>query len=390
MGTFGSVPIRRVAVAALAALAMGCLGGGCSNRPPLQPSCAADRAAAAAQLDAISRAEQAAIARRVPVYRDPALESRLGSILEKLLRPLNQRPDAFRIVLLSDPQPDAYSYPDGTIYLHTGLLACLENEAELALLLAHELMHVIRKHALQAYQAFAAEARLGSPPTETAAGFGLSGWLSASMTAYRRMSQRRAFEEEADRMGLDLVMRAQYDPYEALKIFDNVTHDDLAVLSAERRDALRTCAAEQRQSFIGQTAPPDGFRSDLQSLLLHQAQSDARLGRWPNALKSARRYLRDFPDRAQGHYLLAEILRQRQAPGDREQALIHYREVIRLNPRCPKSHKAAGLLHLKQGRLDLARAYFEKSLELSPINADAAYLANYLATLPITPKGDFQ
>lgn len=385
MAAFGGVPIRRVLVAAIAALAMGCLCSGCSGLPTVR---AADRAAAAELLKTISRAEQAAIARRAPIYRDPALESRLGAVLEKLLRPLGERPDAVRIVLLSDPQPDAYSYPDGTIYLHTGLLACLENEAELALLLAHELIHVTRGHALQVVEASLAERDRETASEDASGGLRLAARWSAWMDVSRRIHQRRALEEEADRLGLDLVMRAHYDPRQALAIFDNVADEALGVLSAERLAALRTCVADRWPAVSRQTAPRDGFRSDLQFLLLHQAQNDAQLGRWHHALKSARRFLRDSPDQAQGHYLLAEILRQRQGPGDWDQALAHYRESIRLNPRCPKSRKAAGLLHLRQGRFDLARAYFESALALSPSPGDAAYLASYLETLPITSKGD--
>ncbi len=388
MEAFGGVPIRKVLIAALTGLATAYLCGGCSGAPSALSACAADRAAAAQQLNAISRAEQAAIARRIPVYRDPALECRIGSVLEKLLTPINGRPHAFRIILLSDPFPDAYSFPDGGIYLHTGLLACLENEAELALLLAHEVIHVIREHALLAYQQSAAETGLETVSEDAGGGLSLAARWNAPMAAARWMHQRRALEEEADRMGLDLVMRAHYDPHVALKIFDDVKHDGLAVLSAERLAALHTFLAARTQTVSRQTAPPGSFRSDLQSLLLHQAQSDARLGRWHNALKLARRYVRDFPDQAQGHYWIAEILRQRQAPGDLQQALAYYLKAIGLNPRCAKSHKAAGLLHLRQGRFDLAGVYFRSAMALSPDPGDAAYLVSYLASLPITRKGD--
>ncbi len=388
METLGGVSIRSVLIASLSVLATACLCGGCRGVHSAASPGAVEPAAVAQQLNAISRAEQAAIARRIPVYRDPALECRIGSVLEKILTPLGERPEAFHVVLLSDPLPDAYSFPDGTLYLHTGLLACIESEAQLALLLAHEVVHVIQGHALQVYRAAAGEPGRGAVSEYSAGVSGLASRWNALTAASRRMHQRHALEAEADRMGLDLVMRANYDPLQALKIFDDVKHDDLAVLSAERLAALRTFLAERTQTASGQTAAPGGFRSDLQSLLLHQAQSDARLGRWENALKLIRRFVRDFPGQAQGHYHLGEILRQRQAPGDLQQALAHYLLAIGLNPRCPKSHKAVGLLHLRQGRFDLARGYFKSALALSPEPGDAAYLISYLASLPITRKGD--
>jgi predicted Zn-dependent protease len=48
----------------------------------------------------------------------------------------------FRVYLIRDPSPAAFSLADGQIYIHTGLLARLENEAQLAAVLAHEAHHI--------------------------------------------------------------------------------------------------------------------------------------------------------------------------------------------------------------------------------------------------------
>jgi beta-barrel assembly-enhancing protease len=340
------------------------------------------------ELHAISRAEQAAILRRMPAYRDPVLERRLEAVLEQILAPLGMSSGGFRFVVLSDAVPDAYSFPDGSIFLHTGLLACLENEAQLALLLAHEAVHVIREHALQ-YHRLAAAGACG-PMSENLECFqGLASRWSAVLTSHRLMRLRQSLEEEADRMGLDLIIGADYDPHEALTIFNDV-RDPAAGHSGDRLMHLRAVLTETPRPAPRTGTAADGFRSDLRSLLMHQARSDAQTGRWESALNFARRYVRDFPDNAQGHFLLGEILRQRHSPGDAQQALSHYRRALHFNPRCPRAHKALGMVHLKEGRLDRARAYFQKALALSPETADEAYLVHYVASLPVGDIGDTQ
>ena len=47
---------------------------------------------------------------------------------------------------LRDPQPNAFALPNGSIYISTGLLALMDNESQLAAVLAHELTHVLRRH----------------------------------------------------------------------------------------------------------------------------------------------------------------------------------------------------------------------------------------------------
>ena len=65
------------------------------------------------------------------------------------VQPQNTRtPLPLSVKILRDPRINAFALPDGTIYLHTGMLARMENEAQLATVLGHEMAHVFRRHAL--------------------------------------------------------------------------------------------------------------------------------------------------------------------------------------------------------------------------------------------------
>src|ERR1043166_10308186 len=52
----------------------------------------------------------------------------------------------WRFRALRDPQPNAFALPNGSIYVTTGLMSLIDNESQLAAVLAHELTHVMRRH----------------------------------------------------------------------------------------------------------------------------------------------------------------------------------------------------------------------------------------------------
>src|SRR5271163_4690301 len=74
-------------------------------------------------------------------------------ILLRYVNALGQRivptgsPNLYTFRLLLDPVPRAEALSTGTIYVSTGLVALLDNEAQLAYILGHEIAHVERRHA---------------------------------------------------------------------------------------------------------------------------------------------------------------------------------------------------------------------------------------------------
>ena len=57
-----------------------------------------------------------------------------------------RRPLEFRFFVVEDPTINAEALPDGTLLIHTGLLGAMENEAQLAFVLSHEISHVLQVH----------------------------------------------------------------------------------------------------------------------------------------------------------------------------------------------------------------------------------------------------
>jgi tetratricopeptide (TPR) repeat protein len=130
------------------------------------------------------------------------------------------------------------------------------------------------------------------------------------------------------------------------------------------------------------------FGKHLQGLLFEQGWLELRHGRWDEALRCARRLLRDVPTQARGHFLVGEILRQRNEAGDEREALAHYHRALAADPSLTGAYKAIGLIHLKNDQARLARFFFEKALALAPHSDDNNYIRSYLTQCTIPIEGE--
>ena len=81
------------------------------------------------------------------VFDQPETNRYLQQVGEKLVPQTPLEHVTWRFRVLRDPTPNAFSRPNGSVYMHRGLLSSLENEAELAAILGHEATHVIDRHA---------------------------------------------------------------------------------------------------------------------------------------------------------------------------------------------------------------------------------------------------
>src|SRR5262245_23430426 len=95
--------------------------------------------------------EEDKLAKTGKIYEDPMLEEYLESVAVKVMPPVVQQAGGppIRVSVFRDPTLNAFAMPNGHVYVHTGLLARVENEAQLATILGHELTHVTNRHALK-------------------------------------------------------------------------------------------------------------------------------------------------------------------------------------------------------------------------------------------------
>jgi beta-barrel assembly-enhancing protease len=84
------------------------------------------------------------------IFRDLVLEEYLTDVAHRLLPPGTVEAGVSPSVhVLINPSLNAFAYPTGAIYIHSGLLVRLENESQLATVLAHEIAHIVHRHAIR-------------------------------------------------------------------------------------------------------------------------------------------------------------------------------------------------------------------------------------------------
>lgn len=328
------------------------------------------------------------------LYRDYELENYLNRIAKKM-QANSIAPDfRFQIKVLKDSNLNAFAFPNGVIYLHTGILSRMDNEAQLAALLSHEITHCTHRHSLRvirsisdrpAYLAAIQEtlAKI-SMVQEVARVLGVTGSMAA-VTGYTR-----ELETEADLVGLDLTAKANYDARETLKLFDHLKQEIEAEGDREpfffgthpnveqRIDNASKWLAERTTDTDKKIKNTEEFQHRIQEVVLTNVRLDLSLGRFEIARKTVENYLRTRPDDARAYFLYGEILRQRDRPDDAKTAAEYFRKSIALDPSLPGPHKAMGLILYKEGEMRLAKKYFESCLRLSPNDSDSAYIRRYL------------
>ena len=141
---------------------------------------------------------------------------------------------SWRFRALRDPQPNAFALPNGSIYVTTGLMTLIDNESQLAAIIAHELTHVMRRHTyvhnrsnrkkfltmnvMAAVGAYAPGGIVGAVITvvTTVAPF----IMIATIYGYSR-----DLEREADLKGIDMMISAEYAPEEMVNVMKLLDKD---------------------------------------------------------------------------------------------------------------------------------------------------------------------
>jgi predicted Zn-dependent protease len=310
------------------------------------------------------------------VVEDPQLNEYIGTIGAQLASQANDGDFRFTFFLVRDSQINAFALPGGFIGVNVGLLLATDNESELAGVLAHEISHVTQRHiARAAYDnqrtsivsmaAMLAAVLLGA--AGGADGEALTGIVSASqaMAMQRQINFTRAHEHEADRVGMDLLASAGFDPNGMSTFFEELgrrygnssqavpallqTHPVTTERVAEARDRARQlpevehadtpwyALAKTRLRVLNARSPEAAmalFKDKLDSAVPADryglALSSTRIGLHDNAERLFSDLVADYPTIMAYRIGQAEALA---AGGSTELALKTYAEAIRLFPR---------------------------------------------------------
>ena len=160
---------------------------------------------------------------------DAAQTARVRTISERLIRQTPEfRPDAaqwaWSVNVQKSAQLNAYCMPGGKIMVYSGLIDKLKlSDAELATVIGHEMAHALREHSREAVSRARAE-QLGLGALAQIAGLSnTSANIAGALTQITfNLPHSRVQESEADRIGLELMARAGYDPQAALSLWQKM------------------------------------------------------------------------------------------------------------------------------------------------------------------------
>lgn len=123
------------------------------------------------------------------------------------------RKNPFQFYVVANDDFNAHAFPDGTVLVNAGLFRVLTSEAQLAAVLGHEIAHATQEHAVREQQL---EKRKGDKETAERSYTG-GGKGDPSSVRYARI-----LENQADRLGLQYMAAAGYDPREAPEVWKQV------------------------------------------------------------------------------------------------------------------------------------------------------------------------
>ena len=168
---------------------------------------------------------------QVPTVDDPLLQDYLENLIYSLVAHSQLEDRRIEVVIVDNSTINAFAVPGGIIGIHNGLLLYAQTEDELATVLAHEIAHLSQRHFSrrveyqQGQQAlYLASMLAGLVLLATGAGSAGMAAITAGQAAAQDSALRhsRSNEAEADRVGMQNLVDAEFDPHAAPAMFERM------------------------------------------------------------------------------------------------------------------------------------------------------------------------
>ena len=309
-----------------------------------------------------------------------------------------------RIYLLPDPVPNAYCLANGSIFVTTGLLNLLENEAQLATVLAHEFYHFKNRHHLcQMHKVkndrvtglltgLVVAVAVGEATGTTTTGIATSvsdTWVISSFSSFSQ-----DLETEADQSGLIKVLQLGYSPEESIRALEQLesfeqkhfSANSTASYSTHPRTSARIAfykkqleLPETQRSITGNKIAAEKYTRIVFPAMCETIRLSIKVKWYDAADASLQRCLALNPDCPDVYFLFGELHRHRAKRNDDPSASIEfYQRAIQLDSKYAPSYREIGLLYRYQGDGQKSQDYLRKYVSLAPTNPDVPLIRSYL------------
>jgi beta-barrel assembly-enhancing protease len=329
----------------------------------------------------------------------PELSQYVNEVGQKLAA-VSDRKLPYEFVVLDNSVPNAWALPGGKIAVNRGLLTELKNEAELAAVLGHEIVHAAARHSAKAQergtllQAGLAIAQIGAAVgdvDQNVAGLVLQGAGVGAQLVQTKYSREQ--ELESDQYGMRYMKAAGYDPSGAVSLQETfvrlseqgdkqqgwleglfASHPPSTERVAQNKKLLAELGAGGElgaQTYTAKIAPLKKLEP------AYEKHDEAVLAAQKKDLNTARKLAREAvemqPQIGRFHQLLGDI---ELADKKNESALAHYQKAMDLNSDYFGSYLGAGVAQYQSGNKAAAEQSLKKSVELLPTAPAAYFLGN--------------
>jgi predicted Zn-dependent protease len=314
---------------------------------------------------------------------DPELTKYVKSV-GKRLSAVSDRKLPYEFSVLNNSVPNAWALPGGKIAVNRGLLVELKNEAEMAAVLGHEIVHAAARHGAKnvergmllqgAIIATGIAAR-----DKDYANLAIAGaQVAAALISHK---YGRDAEREADLYGMEYMKRAGYDPQAAVglqqtfvRLSKNRRQDWLSGLFASHppsQERVENNRATAKRLGIGGEIGTERYQGKLAHLQrtkeAYAAYDKGRKalgeGDIPTALKMADKAIRIEPREGHFHALKGDV---RYSQKHLKKALVNYNRAIKLNPEFFHYYVQRGITREQLGNNSGARSDLKTSLKFLP------------------------
>ncbi len=320
---------------------------------------------------------------------DPAVEEYVRQVGQRLAAQ-SDRDLPYEFNVINDSTPNAWALPGGKISINRGLLVQLKDEAELAAVLGHEIVHSAAKHGAKGQSrgvllqgAVAAATIVGNSK-----GYGQAAQLGSSIAAQlTNQKYGRAAELESDLYGMRYMAKAGYDVQGAVglqetfvRLSEGRRNDFITNLFASHPPSQER-VAKNRQTAVALGAGGERGEARYAKAMArikkmapaYQKFDEARAAHKENNLKKAvsltKQAINMEPKEGHFHSFLGDISIQ---TNNMKAAKVYFDRAVKLNPNFYYYQVRRGEVNQRRGAVSAARADYQRSLKLMP-TAEAQY-----------------
>lgn len=287
------------------------------------------------------------------LYQDKGLQNYVSRVGQKLVAVSHRSDLPFQFNVVNSPEVNAYALPGGKISITRGLISEMQNEAQLAAVLGHEIGHVTARHVnemitrqiLTQTAAAGLSIYMQQQEMKNADYYSTAGLVAAQLMMLR---YSRDNERQSDELGMDYAMKAGYHPEGMVQLQE-------ILLAAHQREPSRLEAL-----LLTHPLSSERIETSRQRIASLEVPAGANMGEEPfrQSTKRMRQMAPAYKEHERGEALLAE--------GKVRQSINAFKNAIRMAPGQAVFHADLGVAYIQAEEYLNARRNLNKALQLYP------------------------